>query len=97
MDVGSTVWTAWASVSHGEVRCFVFPAEVVAVVDGVPVIKRGGAVRSLDTFETAFKTEAEAWAHCGKSLARQRDVIDAEIANAAAKAAAASVGEAVPA
>lgn len=98
MQIGDTMYAAWATVGYGGAgSSSVAPVKVMGIVDGVAVIEKFGTVRTVDSFERLFDTEAEAWQHCAAELARFREHLDRSLAEATAKAAACRVGEAVPA
>jgi len=99
--VGDWVWVATSHVGYdGLTKAHVLRAEVVAVIDGTPMVRfpASGIIRAHEArIETLCDSEPEAWAVVARELAEARDRVQAGIDEATAKAAGSRVGEAVPA
>jgi hypothetical protein len=94
---GETVYHGYGFY-NGQTYAGVGRYTVVAEVEGVVVVRdQMGVVRDGFQADAIQDTEAEAWERAAAKLAAIRDAVQAELDKATAAAAAARVGEAVPA
>lgn len=87
MNIGDTVYLAYAAVYLNDAMAYVNEATVMAIVDNRPVFRTASSVREQYMSETVHESEAAAWGAASVQLAKLADKIRAAADDAAAKAA----------